>query len=231
MKRPRYFGWCFITIFLLSACWLKAENMDAGLFSGKPCKPPCWQNLTPGVSTTDDVERFLKNLDQKKWPGRIDDVDNSGCRWLRIADKLGIEVNTLFDLYLNNGKLTFIGSRPPVVIRLKEIVDRFGTPEYFKAVLAVGPDGQYYILEVYYPSQGLAFLLNPNQDKDVGYIKPGMLVDYIEYFPPGDLLPYLMTKYSCIGDQEYISSYAQDIIGKYIQPWSGFGKVNVIKSR
>ncbi len=205
--------------------------MDAGLLTGKPCKPPCWQNLTPGVSTTDDVERFLMNLDPKKWPSREEEVYKSSCRWMRISDKLGIKVNTLFDLYLDNGKLTFIGSRPPVVIRLKEIVDRFGTPEYFQSVLAIGPDGQYYILEVYYPSQGLAFLLNPNQDKDVGYIKSGMLVDFIEYFPPGDLQSYFTAKYSCEGGQEGAAAYALEIIEKYIQPWSGFGKVNVIKSR
>ncbi len=231
MIRSRYYGWFFITIFLLSACWKKAENMDAGLLTGRPCTPPCWQNLTPGVSTTDDVERFLKNLDPKKWPGRREKGYKSGCRWLRISDELGIEGNTIFDLYLDNGKLTFIMSSPPALPHLKEIVDRFGTPEYLQAVLAVGPDGQLYILEVYYPSQGLAFLVKPNQNKDVGYIKSGMLVDFIEYFPPGDLQSYFTAKYSCFVGQESASSYGQDIIKKYIQPWSGFGKVNVIKSR
>jgi hypothetical protein len=231
MMQSRKLGCILITFLLLSACWRKAVNMDAGLFTGIPCKPPCWHNLTPGVSTTDDVESFLKKLDQKDWPSKNNINHKTGCNSWRISKETFGVINALFDLDIEKGTLIFISSSPPERIHLNKIVDQLGPPEYFKAVLAVGPDGQLYILEVYYPKQGLAFIISPNQNNDIGFIEPTMVIDSIEYFPPGDLQSYLTAKHSCGVGVENASADAQKTIQKYIQPWSGFGKVNVIQSR
>jgi len=33
--------------------------LDMSLLTGEPCEPPCWQGLVAGVSTEDEIERFL----------------------------------------------------------------------------------------------------------------------------------------------------------------------------
>lgn len=39
-----------------------AEYMDAGLLTGEPCEIPCWQGITPGVSTREEALTILRNL-------------------------------------------------------------------------------------------------------------------------------------------------------------------------
>jgi hypothetical protein len=205
-------------------------DIDSGLFTDNPCKAPCWQNLTPGQSTADDVNQFLKDLSTSEWPEREVIKYVTGCQWIQITNKPGSEVDAELDLYIDNGILTYVRSIPRNRSRLGQFVDRIGTPEYISAILSISPEGNSYFLEVYYPKSGLAFRVLPDQ-KDTGYIKPDMPVLDVEYFPSGDLQSYLTVKYSCNLGQERATLSAQTRIQKYIQPWTGFGEVNVIESR
>ena len=40
---------------------------EAVLFGDEPCAPPCWQGITPGVSTEEDVLRILEQLKTAGW--------------------------------------------------------------------------------------------------------------------------------------------------------------------
>jgi hypothetical protein len=221
----------FIILLSLSACTSTRFGIDSSLFTEEPCKAPCWQKLIPGQSTNQDVEEFLTNLSATEWPGRRMHNYESGCVQIRVTDAISSEeVRAALDFNIEADKLTFIQSDHPEMPKLQEITDHFGKPEYIKAVLAVGPDGSLYILEVYYPSKGVAFTLSPNQD-DIDYIRPDMQIDAIQYFATGDLLSYFTVRYSCDIGQQSASKLAQDQISKYIQPWSGYGKVKVIPNQ
>lgn len=52
--------------------------VNRGLAWGVPCEPPCWEGLTPGVSTTDEVIRLLRELKQS---GRVEafSCGDGGC--------------------------------------------------------------------------------------------------------------------------------------------------------
>lgn len=222
---------CFLVIFLfLAACTPENSKIDSGLFTGIPCSAPCWQNLTPGISTDKDVEHFLDNLSMTEWPSRRTFDYESGCRSTRLADTTSNEdVGAVLDLNIENERLTFVESFHPGMFKLKGIVDAFGPPEYFKALLAVGPDGDFYNLEVYYPQRGIAFQVSVNQ-KERGYIRPSMKIDTVQYFVPGDLLTYLTTIYSCdLGQEGALINAKKDIL--FVQSWSGFGKINVIQTK
>jgi hypothetical protein len=41
--------------------------VEPGLAYGIPCWPPCWQNLTPGKSTTQDADREMARLRASGW--------------------------------------------------------------------------------------------------------------------------------------------------------------------
>ena len=119
-------------------------GIDSGLFTGKPCKLPCWNGLTPSVSTFNDVDQFMQGLSIKQWPAK--EVDTSvyepGCRIVGIADRPGHEVNALILMNVENGKLTYILSTHDNMPSLQQIVDHLGPPEYFKALDVIGPDGE-----------------------------------------------------------------------------------------
>ena len=223
------FSVIFATLFLLMACSPKFHDLDSGLFTGKPCKAPCWQNLIPGKSTEADVDRFLNNLSTVDWPGRgyrVFNNDGLTCWYKDFADQVGGTVNEAVRFNIENGTLTFIESINKPLINLGDLVRQIGSPEYFNAELVVGPDGSNYSVEVYYPSQGLAFIITPEQN-DVGYVKPSMIVSTIQYFAPGSLLSYFTVKDSCfIGQAKAIDMAKREITG--VQPWSGFGIVKAI---
>jgi hypothetical protein len=214
-----------LVVLTLVGCASLTGGIDSGLFTEKPCKAPCWQNLTPGLSTSADVDHFLNNLSTTKWPERSNMVFSESCKMVFLSNKM-----ESIDLHIEKGILTFISSSHLNITTLKKVVDHFGPPEYVKAVLAIGPDGEFYIFEVYYPAQGLAFETMPNQEKDVGYIRENMQVTTIHYFPPDDLLSYLIVKASCEVGYDGATQNAQFAM-KFIQPWTGFGEVNVIPSR
>jgi len=217
-------------LFLMACTTPGWEDIDSGLFTEKPCKAPCWHNLTPGLSTADDVDHFVNTLSMDEWAGRFSDSYESGCKYIQISDTPDDPVNVVVEFHIENGKLTFIQSVHSDIPTLGQIVDHLGPPEYIKAILAVGPEESAYGLQIYYPKQGLAFLVAPDK-KDVGYIKPAMRVFAIQYFSSGDLLSYLTVVGSCDLGQSGAIANAKNDIAKYVQTWSGFGEVKVITSK
>ena len=220
----------FSILFILSACTLSRNNIDVGLITDSPCKIPCWQNLIPGVSTEGDVNEFLAKLSKSDWPEREEYIYKTGCRWIHITDQAGLEIHAVIDLYIDNGKLAFVSSSNNYLPNLDRITEHHGAPEYYQAILAVGPDSENYIVEVYYPKFGMALKLLPDQ-KDVGYIRSNTPIVNVEYYPSGDLLSYFISKHSCQLGTEDSTAYALEIIEENIQPWSGFGEVNFVETR
>ncbi|HUW14593.1 MAG TPA: hypothetical protein VM537_33040, partial [Anaerolineae bacterium] len=45
---------------LCVGCGEPPPPVDTSLLTGEPCEPPCWQGLTPGESTEEDVAEFMK---------------------------------------------------------------------------------------------------------------------------------------------------------------------------
>jgi hypothetical protein len=52
----------FMMLIPLTGCATNTLGIDSGLFTDKPCKAPCWNGLTPGVSTAKDVDQFMQDL-------------------------------------------------------------------------------------------------------------------------------------------------------------------------
>jgi hypothetical protein len=204
-------------------------GMDSGLFTGEPCKLPCWNGLTPGLSQANEVEHFIQGLSLNNWPLRKTQVYKT-CKMIQISDSIDSPANAVVNLTVDSGKLTYIASGQKDMPNLRQIVDQLGPPEYYEALHAIGPDGEAYFLTIYYPEKGVVFNVTVDLE-DLGFIKPDMVVNDIEYFEKGDLLSYYLAKYSCGVGREGAEKYAQKRINKFIQPWSGFGEVNVIQTR
>jgi hypothetical protein len=150
------------------------------------------------------------------------------------------------DLYVVDGKLTFIQIIHPTKTTLGQIVDRYGDPEYFMAILYIGFDYYVYNLEIYYPQKGLAFVISTDAENDIGRngtdifenlsyqkqvvskVEADMMVNSIQYFESGDLSSYYQSRYPCPVNQADAIDSVQSDIDNFIQEWSGFGKIDVI---
>jgi hypothetical protein len=207
-------------------------GIDSSLFYQEGCKAPCWNDLTPGQSTSEDIDDFLANLSENQWPERDTYVSGTGCKSTQVVDKFGIGI---LHLDVVDGNLTFIRSSPLNKTRLGKIVDSFGDPEYFEALLYIGFDYSVYTLEVYYPQKGLAFEISTDQEKDLGMsegdilknlpgqekiggkVEANMVVGTIHYFEPGDLLSYYQSRYPCPVDETDTLRSVQSSIENFIQ--------------
>ena len=83
----------FLNISSSVSCAPNNPGLDSGLFTGKPCKLPCWNGLTPGVSTFNDVNQFMQGLSIKQWPAREIDVSvyEPDCTIINITDRPGMK--------------------------------------------------------------------------------------------------------------------------------------------
>lgn len=221
---------------LLASCTAGGSNLDAGLFTGRPCAAPCWNNLKPGQSASTLVDEFVNKLNPREWPVRRDIIYTSGCKSILVYSRAENQIVPFWDTqtYLlrfdvNNGKLVFIQSEHPGMPKLEQIVEQLGPPEYVEALNVIGPDGNAYALEVYYPKLGLAAKIE-SDEKDTGWIKPDMQVQYLDYFPQGDLLSYLTLRDACNLGRDGAAQNAQMEMAKYVQRWPGFGKVQAIQT-
>lgn len=227
MKKEVLFTIVVVALLFLVACTSdESPEINSGLFSVSACTPPCWQNLIPGVSSINDVNQFINLLPSHKWPERIYRSRDSGCAWKRIVD---LEQRHLADFHLENNTLTFIQWGMPPEITLQQVVDYYGSPEYFHATISTGPEEAVYVVEVYYPALGMAFKISP-QHEDVNYIRPDMRISSVQYFANGDIKSYFTTRYSCDYGSEIAAEIAEKEITKYVQPWYGFGEIKVIPS-
>lgn len=203
----------------------ESTNIDSGLFSQSMCKPPCWQNLTPGLSSAEDLDQFVKSLESHGWRELVYRRKQSECLWRRIVV---LDNSRLVDFYLVDEKLTFINqSVTPPEITLQQVVFQYGSPQYFQSVISIGHEVDVYAVEVYYPNLGMAFVISPPSG-DLNQILPDMPIRSIQYFPVGDMKSYLTGKYACDFGYDIAANMADDEIAKYVQEWLGFGEVKVI---
>ncbi len=125
--------------------------------------------------------------------------------------------------------MLFVESFPIKKINFNDVEQRFGPPGYVKSLLAKGPDGDYYILEMYYPQNGLAIKLTPDQNSP-GKINPSTAIHSIQYYPPGNILSYLILLDSCDMSIDDATKNADEEL-ELIKPWKGIDNIEVIETR
>lgn len=185
---------------------------DTSLISGTPCAPPCWQNLTPGVSTQADVEQFVNNdlLPGEQKTLIIPDPSDSRkiFTWLSARSRVPRWIVVMDD------RVTLIDFVPDFSLDMGTVVEHFGPPELLDA-RSSRFDGAYEEIWLYYPQKGLVFWCDLDMDEISDKIEPGMKVDRVKYFEPGDLANYLIKG-------EGWTRNGLDLLMRRLKPWPGF---------
>ena len=112
--------------------------VDDSLLTGSPCKPPCWQGLTPGVSTEDQVNEFLRSSPfvqrstiYRARVARGAEMAGVSIDWLSTANVQGAHAVNSFRV--QHGVLRDLMVYLDSKATLKQLLDVYGAPAAFSA--------------------------------------------------------------------------------------------------
>ena len=198
--------------------------VDMSLLTGEPCEPPCWQGLTPGVSTEEELYEFLRTselVDQTTlFRGDITlgsgEVVGVSLQWWSSASMAGRRSQFPNDFGVMGGMLHDVSIFLDCEVTLADLLERYGEPHKWSYAW-VAPDIPDLDVALYYPNHGFtAHLTLPADD---WWLRPGSRADLVRYYvvvPPEDFLD--------LGPEAgYFHAYRADSL----RDWHGYGEIEL----
>jgi len=195
---------------------------DTSLLTGEPCEPPCWQGLTPGQSTLQEVNEFMRTSGFVN-PGSVhrSQLHRSGqwvgvSIWWRSTVGGGSRSNKFI---VEGGVLDSVTIYPDYVLTLQRLIDRYGPPERYVAGLPIsGP--LYYEVTLFYPTYGFTTeLVVPYDD---GTLQPETRVASVWYFRAAT-----MERFVELGCEAGYLGGAPDKSLEALRDWPGYGPIEL----
>jgi len=216
---------CLVFLILLSACKASTSDKSVSILEGSACNLPCWNNITPGVTTEDEIVHFLENsddIDQKSI--QIDNqprsiFDNHIFFSMRQSWSLNQYPKIRSDIYIINNIVSDLIICGELNVSINDVVSEIGEPENIisgdnltgsRTVIFLNPHhGVSYI----YDTANLPDELKHEISPDIEIICLN-LFDAIMY---GDLM-----------DIGFFSSghYNAEETLKVMYPWDGYGNLD-----
>lgn len=186
----------------------KSTDTKTRWLKGEPCAPPCWENIRPGVTSSEEAVKFVKanpNIDHASIEvTKISDFDFGAIVWKFSSSASYGEGKVSY--HLEQEVVDSISLTIPDLC-LHEIINAYGEPDYL-------------LLHEAYKSLGVVILMWQSQ---------GFTYDAKLESPGGTI-----TKDTCNGTliQFPVGTSCQDIQSVYLVsgsdddcvPWSGYGR-------
>jgi len=195
-------------------------TLEAALLYEEVCAPPCWQGITPGISSEQDVISILEQLKAK---GKIEGYGKSTkSDTYFVFSPIGY-----MNIEFKDGHVQYMRSLYPYAnYRVRQVIDRFGMPEAVAPRSRAPEDnqscswwndsfdkqpGQTSVLA--YPSRGVTFAVRVVSH---GFICPEMLTEGVYYYSPTSLPEALKEE----GSPAFMRA---DLSNEDIVQWHGYG--------
>lgn len=168
------------------------DDVHQSLFRDDNCTPPCWFGMTPGVSTTDEVETILESLqDILWWEADRDNVldpithltvdGNYSFAW-KDFEREDKEQVVLSEIDLREGNLYSLWILMNRMVVLEETLDGLGPPTFIR--FSVGYYGILH-LDLIYPELLLRVSLKSRQHLcTLAEFATSFWVDSVAYYSP-----------------------------------------------
>ena len=211
-----------IILILLVGC--KTVNKQSSIFSSSPCQAPCWQNISPGKTTQNEVINVLSNLDF---------VDNKtitprGEPW-SIFDNVVIATlqsgKIKAEIYFNGDQVSLIGLSGKIDLEFSQAVQDFGEPQYIintpmSGGMPLAPTSSFYIVAIN-PKQGFEYSFDTRDlsSKLKNEIQPETMLSRISFFDPND---YEKILNAGLFSTPYLTGAETKL---YMRPWLGYGVI------
>ncbi|MGA7193318.1 MAG: hypothetical protein WBW94_06770 [Anaerolineales bacterium] len=176
------------------------------LFEDPVCEPPCWQNITPGVTTKQDALTKLHDI----YPAdkQVIDHNSSGTGFDDyISFSPYNDFSLLGEIEISNNRVSMIDFAiytKYTGIRLDHSIELFGIPQN----ILVMQYGEYDQVTLINAQKGTSFgyKLFGNESVTSAEIGPNTEIREISFFDP--------SQYQRVMDSEEFNS---------LQPWNGYG--------
>ena len=204
--------------------------VEPGLAHGIPCRPPCWQGLTPSESTAQESAKAMEQLRAIGWANSID----GDVSWGYHIYPSAFTTHGSIHVNMNDGIVAKINGTTLFYYTVGTLVEQFGAPERIYLVSKGGivcssceewepsepPTAPVMSSPVHllYPNQGLWFLILVPLS-GLGCICPEMKVVTFCYYAPVSMPEALNDNYLadlCAGT--LIGVTEEDLV-----EWHGFG--------
>ena len=196
--------------------------LDMSLLTGEPCRPPCWQGLTPGVSTEEEVNALLLTselVDQSTmFRGEITrgrgEVIGVSIQWWSTANMATVprQFGNFADIV--DGVLQAMTIGLDSKVTLQDLLEQYGYPDKFTAYMTPSYPRDVSVA-LYYASHGFIaeLILAP---EDVA-LRPETDILYIAYFRVAPVDEFLD-----------LATYGAAAIEETAQDWQGYGPIQLI---
>jgi len=213
-----------LLLWILATCVGCRESppVDTSLLTGEPCEPPCWQGLTPGVSTHEEVNEFVRTSGfvnpQTLYPGRLSRGGQRvgvSLQWRSIAGR-GRGHNSFT---IEDGVLKYIIIYPDYDLTLESLIDRHGAPGKFLVIIA-GSGLPYLSVTLFYPTHG--FTATVELPIDDAQLLPESIVSRVWYFQAAPLDRFI--ELGC--EVGFLGSTPEKWL-ESLRDWKGYGTIEV----
>src|SRR3989304_763375 len=162
---------------------------DDSLVTGKPCSPPCWQNVTPGQSTWKDVSQFLevnpfvKGNYVSKATATINEAFTQFWWW--INESQDSQRMNMFAID-KQGRLSAITLIPNTTITIQQIIQKYGVPALISAAASAPGRRRGVVFTALYVKQQLEVNWFEEVEKNRGHFCPALDVPVYQasYYSP-----------------------------------------------
>ena len=196
--------------------------LDTSLLTSEPCEPPCWQGLTPGVSTLQEVNEFVRTS------GFVNPQTLFRSGVYRGGERVGLSIEWgsaagrgrgYNDFIVESGVLKYIIIYPDYDLSLERLFERYGPPEKYVANLR-GVERRWVEVTLYYPTHGFTVELVRRYDDTTLTLKPESRVASVWYFRAAPLERFLE-----LGCEAGIYGGTPDDWLESLRDWPGYGPI------
>ena len=195
--------------------------LDMSLLTGDPCVPPCWQGLTPGESTLQEVNEFVRTS------GFVNPQTLFRSGVYRGGERVGLSIEWgsaaghgrgYNDFIVDGGVLKHIAIYPDYDLTLERLFERYSPPEKYVANLS-GPEILYVEVTLFYPTHGFTAYLVLRPDDT---LQPESKVQSVWYFRAAPLERFLELRWQA----GHVSSTPEESL-QYLHDWQGYGAIEL----
>lgn len=193
----------------------RAKLLDDSIVSLEPCKLPCWNDLIPDETSSNEVLIGLSQISSIDPTSVIysGDLSSTGTAYWNFYVERN-HYNNHIDWV--DGVIDEIGYQQNAKIRVDEVIEIYGEPEWVCVLLTGRPFEEEYAVNLFFPDQGIqfmAYLVGINAE-----IKPSSVVDVVLSYSPMTI----EERYKMIFGEDRYRYFERDI-----KPWRGYGPVDI----
>lgn len=115
----------------ISARPIPSSGWEKRWLQSIPCKPPCWEGITPGVSKEDEVRKLISSnlLISSAEVSMLPKEPYKTVTWYWVDGSFGGELRYTKQTSNDDGVITYIHPSYPIPISFKEVIAAFGEPD------------------------------------------------------------------------------------------------------